>query len=73
MRDKDIQKIILDMAPLEIQEDWDNSGWQIRLKPEFSRVMIALDIRKDVIEEAIREGCDLIVTHHPLLFDPLRS
>ena len=73
MRDKDIQKIILDMAPLEIQEDWDNSGWQIRLKPEFSRVMTALDIRKDVIEEAVREGCDLIVTHHPLLFDPLRS
>ena len=73
MRDTDISKLVEITAPLDIQEEWDNSGWQIRLKPEFDRVMTALDIRADVIEEAKREGCDLIFTHHPFLFDEVSS
>lgn len=68
IRDIELLKLVQNIAPLETQEDWDNSGWQIRLKPEFSRVMTALEIRSDVIEEAKREGCDLIFTHHPLIF-----
>ena len=71
IRDTELLKLIDNIAPLDTQEEWDNSGWQIRLKPEFSRVMTALEIRSDVVEEAKREGCDLIFTHHPLIFDDL--
>lgn len=73
IRDSELTEFIESIAPLGTQEEWDNSGWQIRLKPEFSRVMTALEIRSDMIGEAVREGCDLIVTHHPLIFDELGS
>ena len=73
IRDIELLKLVQDIAPLDTQEDWDNSGWQIRLKPGFSRVMTALEIRSDVIGEAEREGCDLIFTHHPLIFGEINS
>ena len=66
-----IESVIEEKAPLEIQEDWDNSGWQVRLKTDFSKILLALEIRSDVIEEAVTKGCDLIITHHPLIFGAL--
>ena len=68
---KEIEKAIEAKAPLDLQEDWDNSGWQIRLKTDFNKILLALEIRSDVIEEAVTKGCDLIVTHHPLIFGAL--
>lgn len=68
---KQIEKAIEKKAPLSLQEDWDNSGWQLRLKTEFNKILLALEVRSDVIEEAVNKGCDLIITHHPLIFGSL--
>lgn len=70
----DIVKIIEDMAPLDLQESYDNSGLQVG-DPDsgIGSVLVCLDVTEDVIEEAERRSCDLIVSHHPLLFHPLKS
>lgn len=57
------------LAPLSGQEAWDNSGWQISLGgAEVSKILIALEITGDVIEEAAAGAADLILIHHPLIF-----
>ncbi len=61
-------------APLDTQEHYDNAGLQCgdpRL--EVSRVLACLDITEEVIEEARRRGCQLVVSHHPLLFHGLKT
>ncbi len=74
MKAKRITDLIEKKAPLGLQESWDNSGWQIKLKDDFNKVLVALEIRSDVIAEAAGRGCDLIITHHPLIFgDGVRS
>ncbi|MBD5345931.1 MAG: Nif3-like dinuclear metal center hexameric protein [Bacteroides sp.] len=65
----DIIAAIEEEAPLSIQESWDNSGLQIgRADTECTGVMLALDPTEKVVEEAIGHGCNLIVSHHPLIF-----
>ena len=59
-------------ASPDLAEDWDNSGWQINLHHDYSnKVLVALSLTQDVLEQAITNDCDLIVTHHPLIFDKL--
>ena len=66
--------ILNDIAPLSLQEEWDNSGMQIDCgSKEISRILLALEVTNRVIDEAIREKCDMILCHHPLLFNPVRS
>ena len=63
-------------AAPEIQEKWDNTGWQLRPRPigaECSGLMLCLDVTPDVVAEAAAEGCNLIVSHHPLIFKGLRQ
>lgn len=57
------------IAPFELAEEWDNVGL-LAGTPEsrVERVLCALDLRMEVLEEAARKGCGLIVTHHPILF-----
>jgi len=64
----------LDSAiPLEYQESYDNSGLQVG-DPDaiVTSVLLTLDITPEVISEAGKNGCNLIVSHHPLIFTPLR-
>lgn len=71
---KEIIKKIETIAPLETQEDWDNSGWQIRSdKKTAKKILIALNITDNVVEQAVKNGCDLIISHHPLIFSPIKS
>ncbi len=64
-----IAKLCDEIAPLELQEPWDNSGVQIDVgRPYIQKVLVCLEITRDVVSEAIEEDVDLIVTHHPLLF-----
>lgn len=57
------------IAPRELEEEWDNSGMQINMgNQEVNRVLIALEITKGVIAEAMMKDIDFIITHHPLLF-----
>ncbi|MCI5801111.1 MAG: Nif3-like dinuclear metal center hexameric protein [Oscillospiraceae bacterium] len=70
----DIQTYIGELAPFETAESWDNSGLLVG-SPELpvTRVLTALDAAPAVIARAAELGAELIVTHHPLIFHPLRS
>jgi dinuclear metal center YbgI/SA1388 family protein len=60
-------------APRNLEEEWDNGGWQINLgNEEVNRVLISLEITNKVIDEAISEKVDFILTHHPLIFNSIR-
>lgn len=73
MQAQDIIEIVEGFAPLTLAAEWDNSGWQVGSgQAEASGVLIALDATLEVVAEAVEEGLNLIITHHPLLFDPLR-
>ena len=70
----DILGIINKIAPISLAETWDNSGIQIGdPASEVTRVMVALDPTPDVIDSALKTSIQLLVTHHPLIFKPLKS
>lgn len=60
-------------APLPLQEGYDNAGLQVGLTEavEVSGALLCLDVTEPVVDEAIRKGCNLIVSHHPLIFRKL--
>ena len=61
-------------APLPLQESWDNAGLQIGLtEAEVSGALLCLDVTEKVIDEALSRGCNLVVSHHPLLFRGLKQ
>lgn len=60
-------------APLPLQEDWDNSGLQCGLTAvQCSGALLCLDVTPQALQAAQAAGCNLIVSHHPLIFRPLR-
>ena len=61
--------------PRELSCEWDNDGLMCCPDPEreVRRVLVALDVTAAVVEEAIQGGYDLIVSHHPLVFRPLKA
>ncbi|WP_435547760.1 Nif3-like dinuclear metal center hexameric protein [Desulfobacterium sp. N47] len=70
----DIIKLIEKVAPPHLAEKWDNSGLQAgKLDWPVKRVLVALDPTPDVIEAACNSKADLLVTHHPMIFNPLKS
>lgn len=74
MKVREVMELLEELCPLSYACDWDNSGLQVgRPEAEVSRIMIALDLTDEVITAAGDLGCELIVTHHPLLFSPLRQ
>lgn len=59
-------------APLPLQEGYDNAGLQVGLtEAEVSGALLCLDVTEAVLDEAIENGCNLIVSHHPLIFHKL--
>ena len=73
MRVGDITQVLEDFAPLRIQEDWDNSGLLIG-SPEDTvhGVLVGFDCTPELIREAVEKGCDMVVTHHPLIFKGIK-
>lgn len=72
----EIIESIEEFAPKRHQEEWDNTGWQLRpgdTTAECTGVMLCLDITPPVVAEAVEKGCNLIVSHHPLLFRGLKQ
>ena len=62
------------LAPLELQLSYDNSGFLVGdINAEVHNVMLALDVTDAVIEEAIENKCELIVSHHPVIWNALKS
>ena len=73
MRVKDITAAIEQFAPLSIQEGWDNSGLCIGApEDEVHGVLVGFDCTPELVDEAVARGCDMVVTHHPLIFRGLK-
>lgn len=69
-----IISILEDFAPLSLQESYDNAGLIIGShKDEISSALICIDITEEVIEEAIEKNCNLIISHHPIVFSGLKK
>ena len=66
---RDIAQVIEAVAPRDLQESYDNAGLQCgNPQQEVSTVLTCLDVTEATIAEACRRGCQLVVSHHPLLF-----
>ncbi len=62
------------LSPSSFAESWDNVGLLAgRTDKEVSRLCIALDATDEVIDEAVRVGADMLLTHHPLIFSPMKK
>ena len=62
-------ELVNGIAPFELAEPWDNVGLLAgRGDAEVDRVLCALDLNRRVLEEAVRDGAQLVITHHPILF-----
>jgi len=62
-----------ELIPTAFQESYDNSGLQVGdPSAEISSVLLTVDVTPAVMEEAAAAGCNLVVSHHPLIFKPLR-
>lgn len=61
------------VAPLDTQEDWDCSGWVVdTINSEVKKVMLALTITDDIVNQAKQKKCDMIISHHPMFSVPLK-
>ncbi|MBK7787347.1 MAG: Nif3-like dinuclear metal center hexameric protein [Saprospiraceae bacterium] len=71
---KDLVQFINDIAPYALQENYDNSGL-ITGNPdaEIAGVLVSLDCTETVIDEAIELGCNVVLSHHPIVFKGLKS
>ena len=75
MNVKELYSFLNERIPASLSCEWDNDGLMCCADEtkEIRRVLIALDMTAEVIQKAIREGYDLILSHHPLIFSPLRA
>ncbi|RZK43898.1 MAG: Nif3-like dinuclear metal center hexameric protein [Pedobacter sp.] len=74
MKLSDITNYLESLAPLSYQEDYDNSGLLVGdPNGEVSSALVALDCTEEIVDEAIQKGCDLIITHHPIIFKGLKK
>ncbi|SDQ59586.1 dinuclear metal center protein, YbgI/SA1388 family [Prevotella sp. khp1] len=71
---KEVLSALERFAPLPLQESWDNAGLQLGLtETEVSGALLCLDVNERIVDEAMAKGCNLIVSHHPLLFRGLKT
>ncbi len=68
----EITRRIEEFAPIETAEQWDCSGWLVGTdKKEVTRVMLALTVTEEIVSQARKKNCDMIISHHPLFFVPI--
>lgn len=73
-RVKDFYEYINTIAPFDTQESWDNSGMLIGdMNAEVTKAAVVLDITNEEIQKAKKLGAELIISHHPVIFFPLKS
>lgn len=72
-RPEEIYAALAQTAPVELAEKWDNVGLLVNTGMEVTSIMVALDITEEVVREAELAGCQLIVSHHPVIFSPLKT
>lgn len=73
MRCNEVMNILETLSPVVFAEKWDNVGLLVgREDKTVHKVMLALDATDDVVEQAVLQGVDLLLTHHPLLFSSIK-
>lgn len=71
---KEFYRAMDEWAPFETQMDFDNAGFLVgHGDAQVDKVLVALDITQEVVEEAEKLGCQLIVSHHPVIFHPAKA
>ena len=74
MKVKEVIKTIEEKYPLYLKEKWDNIGLIVGDgEQEVSKILVTLDVTTKTIDEAIELGCNMIVSHHPFIFDSLKT
>ena len=74
MKISQIIETLEDFAPLALQESFDNSGLQVGdVSRPVRGVLLCLDVTEEVLDEALELDCNLIISHHPLLFKPIKK
>lgn len=74
MKCQDITEKLEELSPAHFAQDWDNVGLLVgRPEKEIRSVYVALDATDDAIEEAVKLGVDLIITHHPMIFKGIKQ
>lgn len=74
MKCRELIEILEELAPVSLACDWDNPGLLAgRSDKEVRTVYLALDATDDVIDNAVECRADMIITHHPLIFKPLKK
>ncbi|MBK7213387.1 MAG: Nif3-like dinuclear metal center hexameric protein [Bacteroidales bacterium] len=74
MQISDILSHLDQLLPFATQEDYDNSGLIVGdPSAEVNSALICLDVTEEIMEEAIRSGCDLLISHHPMVFSGLKK
>jgi len=72
MKIREVIQVLDKIAPFFLQEEFDNSGVQFAdLDEETNRILLCLDLTEEILEEAIEKNCNVIISHHPLIFHPL--
>lgn len=74
MKIREIVDFLDALIPHELAEEWDNVGLQLgNCDLEATGILVSLDFTEDVLVNAMKNNCNLIVTHHPVIFKPLYS
>ncbi len=74
MKIQNIVNILENIAPLEYSLDWDNCGLQVGdLSEKLEKISIALTPTVDIVQKAIDNGSNLLITHHPMIFKSMKS
>lgn len=71
---REIQEKVEELAPVPAAEDWDNPGLLLgSAEKEIRKALVALDARPEIVEEAVAQGVDMILTHHPVIFRDIKA
>ena len=74
MKAREIIETLETLAPVCLQEPYDNTGIQVGdIEADITGILITVDITEDTLDEALKNGCNMIVAHHPLLFRGLKK
>ncbi|HKM22163.1 MAG TPA: Nif3-like dinuclear metal center hexameric protein, partial [Lachnospiraceae bacterium] len=74
MKCYEVMERLEELSPKMYAEDWDNVGLLVgRREKEVRKIYIALDATDEVIEEAVLAQADMLLTHHPLIFSPIKN
>ena len=67
-----IYNLLNENFPFDTQESWDNSGLLVNSREVTDSVLVCLDVTHEAVEKAVEVGAKIIVSHHPVIFNPIK-